>query len=95
MGRGYSGRNNGHQWVIACVVVIEPDEIKAFQRKTATGNSRTQPIEIPGRKVDVLDIYCDKCGCRPHQIYPLWNCPGVSDDRQQEQANPCIPMGAK
>jgi hypothetical protein len=57
-----------HLWIAACTYALDPGEVKAFQRMarsdTKWGKATTGNAEVRG-SLEVLDVYCNRCGVRP------------------------------
>lgn len=89
MPKGYPGTGKGakkpeeaptgflhHQWVAACTYVVKPEEVERFRRKAAMDTnwgSRTSGVATINGLVEVLDLYCNRCGVRSDRKEP-W-CP--------------------
>lgn len=57
-----------HAWVAALTARIDESEVPRFQRRalgTTEGKGLTGRMTIGNRGVDVLDVYCRRCGVRP------------------------------
>ncbi len=70
-----------HEWVAACTHLLDPEEVTTFRRRAVaestgckawTGNAEVHAL------VQVLDVYCNRCGVRPEQ--DPWCRRHVSDD---------------
>ena len=76
----HKGRlSSGHEWSAALAMALEPDEVDDFlKRATQEAGTRRARYKPTGRRVEVLDVYCHKCGLRPGG-----EDPGCHELRQQ------------